>query len=232
MRSFDLPACDLSAISAPGVLHFPGGPERAKKWPPLGVAAAVVAKRSNLAPIGGHAVIIIDPATVGPVGPVRHITRRIAQRLRKPALIEIDDEPALARIVVEHPPGQLSNYKPLLPPPPISPITTASEEKKNNDDNKNEIHIFLQTSGRKFPSREYGCRITIRLASEFTYYFNTPAEIQTGAVKRSRPISVSLPTTMPPTSHADRPNPGLLSDCINRRTSCPRRQVSRVGWLY
>jgi hypothetical protein len=72
--------------------------------PPRRVAEAVLARRSD--PIGWHAVKLVDPAAVGPVGPVRHVARHIAGRFLEPAAVEVDDESALARIVVEHPPGQ------------------------------------------------------------------------------------------------------------------------------
>ena len=70
------------------------------------MAEAVLASQSDHGPIGRHAVKLVDPAAVGPVGSVRHVARHIAQRFLDPAAVEIDDEPALARIVVEYPPGQ------------------------------------------------------------------------------------------------------------------------------
>ena len=70
------------------------------------MAETVLARQSDHVPKGRHAVKRIDPPAIGPVGPVRHVARPIARRFLERAAVEIDDEPALPRIVVEDPPGQ------------------------------------------------------------------------------------------------------------------------------
>src|SRR5215467_14053836 len=53
-----------------------------------------------------HTVIDVDPATIGAVGPVRHITGVIAWRSLEPPPVDVDDIAVLANVIFEQSPGQ------------------------------------------------------------------------------------------------------------------------------